>query len=462
MRMEKQKLSGELKNTPTSASLACSSVSLGLNKPETVSVRDKVLTDNSLEENQLLHTGGLKANMYVCVINKDGKPLMPCKPAKARRLLKQQKAEVLRRTPFTIQLLWDCEHNTQKTVLGIDSGYGHVGFSVNTEKRELVSGELLLRKNVSRLIEQKKNYRRTRRNKLWHRPARFNNRVSTKKKGWLAPSMQHKLNTHVKLINDLKNWLPITKTIIEVASFDTQKMQNPEISSVEYQQGTLQGYEVREYLLEKFGRKCSYCGKGKIPLEIEHITPKSKGGSSRVNNLTLSCRKCNVNKGTKTAEEYGFPKLQKLAKKSLKATVFMNLVRSRLADQMGAEITYGYITKKGRIDNNLVKSHVNDAFVIAKGSTQNRCTPFAVTQTRRNNRSMQTNRKGHKPSIRRTRYKLQPNDLVKLGKLHCSVKGVFNYGNWVRLVDNLGNIINSNIKKVEVICYGKGMQFSIA
>ena len=118
-------------------------------------------------------------------------------------------------------------------------------------------------------------------------------------------------------------------------------MQNPEISGVEYQQGELQGYELREYLLEKWGRKCAYCGKKDIPLEIEHIIPKSRGGTDRVSNLTIACNKCNLKKDNKTAEEFGHPEIQKKANQSLKATAFMNVVKQRIVNVLKCKWTYG-------------------------------------------------------------------------------------------------------------------------
>jgi len=451
---EKTQQKLEKRNTyiPLDASQVQSSVVVSLNREETLSVNSLKTLSNNLDVN--LQSGKTGQGLRVPVLNMRGEPLMPTIPAKARHLIKQGKAKVLKRKPFVIQLTIATGETRQDITLGIDAGYSKVGFSATTEKQELVSGELTLRKDIPKLIEQKMNYRRTRRNKLWHRKPRFDNR--TRKDGWLAPSIQHKLNTHIRLIEKIKKWFPITNTVIEVANFDTQKMQNPEISGIEYQQGELQGYEVREYLLDKWGRKCVYCNKKNIPLEVEHIIPKSRGGSSRVSNLIISCRKCNLKKGSQTAEEFGFSKIQKQAKESLKSTVFMNIVRKMLVEQVNAKETFGYITKYGRIINDLEKSHVNDAFVISNGFNQERCKPFTVTQSRRNNRSIQMNRKGYKPSIRRKRYKLQPNDLVKYGGKKQVVKGIFNYGKWVRLEDST----NANIKNVELICYGKGLQFN--
>jgi len=323
--------------------------------------------------------------MLVFVLNKHGNPLMPASPAKARHLLDNGQAVVVRRTPFTIQLLYGSSGYKQGVTLGIDAGYSTVGFSA-VAGRELIAGELTLRNDIKRLLEKRRAYRRTRRSRKWYREPRFNNRG---KKGWLAPSIKHKLDSHIRLIEKLKKILPITRIIVEVASFDTQKMQNPEISNIEYQQGELQGYEVREYLLEKFGRKCVYCGKTDVPLEIEHIVPRSRGGSDRVSNLTTACHECNQIKGNQTAEEFGYPRIQAKAKKTLKATAFMNIVRSRIVDILGCDQTFGYITKHGRIELNLPKSHATDAFVIAGGNGRVRSTHQVIAkQVRRQNRSL--------------------------------------------------------------------------
>jgi len=449
-----QKLGKRNTCTPFGASQAKSSVAMSLNREETLGEHSLKTFSNNLDVNQ--QSGKTGQNLRVPVLNMRGKPMMPTTPTKARHLLKQGKTKVVKRKPFVIQMTMATGETKQDITLGIDSGYINVGFSAVTEKKELISGELTLRKDVSKKLDERRMYRKNKRNKLWYRQPRFNNRVSTKKKGWLVPSLQYKLDTHIRLIENMKKWFPITNTIIEIASFDTQKMQNPEISGIEYQQGELQGYEIREYLLEKFGRKCAYCGKKDIPLEIEHIIPKSRGGSGRVDNLTISCRGCNQKKDKQTAEEFGFPEIQKLAKESLKSTAFMNVVRKILAKQVNAEETYGYITKYNRIRLGLDKTHFNDAFIIANGSKQIRCKPYDITQSRRNNRCLQLNRKGFKPSIRRQRYKLQPNDLVRYNGKKQRVKGMFNYGKYV----SFGGREYAKIQDVELVNYGKGLQFN--
>lgn len=400
-------------------------------------------------------------SVSVYVLNMRGHPLMPTSPRKARVLVKRNKAKVVKRMPFTIQLKQASGEAKQPITLGIDSGYKNVGFSAISDKREYMSGELTLRNNVSKKLQDRAMYRRTRRGKLWHRKPRYNNRA--KPNGWLAPSIQHKLYSHIRLVQKIKSILPVSNVIVEVASFDTQKMQNPEISGIEYQQGELQGYEIREYLLEKWGRKCAYCGKKDIPLEVEHIVPKSRGGTNRVSNLTLACNTCNVKKGTQTAEEFGFPNIQKRAKESLKSTAFMNYVRNRIVKELDCDYTYGYITKHHRIKQKLSKSHSNDAFVIAGGVEQQRTKHYECRQTRRNNRRLQTNRKGFKPAIRRQRYCYHHKDLVKVDNIISVVKGVHNLGKRVIVSDSTDSSkksISVNILKVQLIQYGSGIQFT--
>ena len=394
----------------------------------------------------------------IYVLNIRGQPLMSTTQHNGKKLLKQGKAKVVQRCPFTIQLNYATGEATQPIKLGVDIGYTNIGFSAKTDKLEVISGTLTLRNNVSNKLEERRRYRSTRRGRLGYRPPRFDNR--TRPEGWFAPSIQHRHDSHIRLVETLETLLPITYEKVEVANFDAHKMQHPEITGVAYQQGELQGYEVREYLLDKWGRKCAYCGEKNVPLEVEHIIPRSRGGTDRVSNLTIACRKCNLKKGDKTAEEFGYPTIQKQAKQPLKAPACLNNIRWKLVEQLGAEHTYGYVTKYERNKLGLEKSHVNDAFVIAGGTTQERCRSYEVMQVRRNNRSIQTNRKGFKPSIRKQRYQLQPHDVVTYNGKVYQVKGVFNYGTWVRLRDSQGAVVNTNIKNVKLLKYGKGLVFT--
>ncbi len=431
-----------------------------------------------------------EGQVCVHVLNMRGKPLMPTSPVKARALLKKGKAKVVQINPFTIQLKYPTGENKQPIVFALDPGYKNVGFSAMTNKRELISGEVVLRTDVSERITEKSMYRKGRRNRnTRYRETRFDNRGNKKgkKAGWLVPSIQHKLDTYVRLVEKFDKILPITRINIETSPFDTQKMQNPEISGIEYQHGTLQGYEVKEYLLEKWGRKCAYCGKENVPFETEHIIPPSRGigGTDRVSNLTIACHDCNQDKDNMTAAEFGHPEVQIQAKKPLIAAAFMNIVRSRLVDmikkefpQYYCESTYGYVTKYNRINLGLKKTHANDAFVIAGGEKQIRSKPYMVKQIRRNDRSLQLNKKGSKPSIRTKRYKIKPGDLVKKVILSRSmgwndelikdrtvytVKGVFNYGDWIRLTNPIPGEKDINMKTsdVNILKYGSGLLFQL-
>ncbi|MFQ5979372.1 MAG: HNH endonuclease, partial [Candidatus Heimdallarchaeota archaeon] len=206
------------------------------------------------------------------------------------------------------------------------------------------------------------------------------------------------------------------------------------------------------------GHKCAYCSKTNIPLEIEHIIPKSCGGSNRVANLTISCRKCNQNKGNQTAQEFGHPRIQAKAKTSLKTVPFMNLVRSRLVDALHCDQTFGYITKYQRIQLGLAKSHVNDAFVIAGGRTQERSHPYQIHQVRRNNRRLQKNRKGFQRAIRRQRYPYQPYDLIIYNNRIYRVKGTHNKGKRVMVAAHPKNK-SLCVTKIELVKHGKGFLF---
>ncbi len=215
-----------------------------------------------------------KSQVCVPVLNMRGKPLMPTSPKKARLLLKEGKAKVVQRCPFTIQLKYATGENKQPIKVVLDPGYKNVGFSAITDKRELISGEVVLRTDIPERIAEKSMYRKGRRSRnTRYREARFDNRGNKKGKkqrlcistgavrakrsyeGWLPPSIEHKLESNIRLIDKLSHLLPITSIRVEISPFDTQKMQNPEISGIEYQQGTLQGYEIREYLLEKWNRQ---------------------------------------------------------------------------------------------------------------------------------------------------------------------------------------------------------------
>lgn len=306
--------------------------------------------------------------MLVYVINKDGKPLMPCKPSKARKLLKNNKAKVVKREPFTIQLLYGSSGYKQNIVLGVDAGSKHIGLSATTKIKELYAADIELRNDIVDLLSTRRQNRRIRRNRLRYREPRFNNRVHSKNKGWLAPSIEQKIQCHFKSVEDVYKILPVSKIIVEVASFDIQKIKNPEISGVEYQKGEqLDFWNVREYVLFRDNHICQCCnGKSKDTiLNVHHIESRKTGGNAP-NNLITLCETCH--------KDYhnGIIELPKTIRRgmSFKDATFMGVMRWSFYNKLkelypNVKLTYGYITKNTRISNNLPKEHYIDARCIS-------------------------------------------------------------------------------------------------
>jgi len=310
----------------------------------------------------------------VFVLDANKKPLSPCHEAVARKLLKQGKAAIFKRYPFTIILKKSVEDtkNKQGYRLKIDYGSKHTGLAILQNNNVIWLGQIDHRTDIKKKLDERRSYRRRRRNKnLRYRQPKFLNR--RRKGGWIPPSLESRINNIKTWVNRLQKLVPLTHISYENVKFDTQLMQNPEISGIEYQQGTLQGYEIREYLLEKFGRKCCYCSKENIPLEIEHIIPKSRGGTNRVDNLCLSCRECNQKKGNMTAEEFGYPDIQKQVKQTLKDTSVVNSTRWKVYDVLcnsGLEVECGTgaLTKMNRIKLGLPKEHYFDACCVGQST----------------------------------------------------------------------------------------------
>lgn len=301
----------------------------------------------------------------VFVLDKKKSPVMPCTEKRARQLLEQGKAVVHKMYPFTIRLKTQEDFCLQPLTLKIDPGSKVTGIAVLRGSEVILLIEIHHRTNIKTKLDKRRTLRKGRRSrKTRYRQPRFLNRK--RQEGWLPPSLDARVNQVINAVNKLLKLLPITSISTEYAKFDTQLMQNATISGVEYQQGTLAGYEVREYLLEKWGRKCAYCGKEDVQLEVEHIIPKSRGGSNRISNLTLACRSCNLKKDNLTAKEFGYPEIQKQAKQPLRDAAMMNATRWKLYNQLKqfklpVESTTGARTKKQRIEQKLPKTHYYDA-----------------------------------------------------------------------------------------------------
>jgi hypothetical protein len=329
----------------------------------------------------------------VYVLSIDGKPLMPCKEAKARKLLRDNLAIVVRREPFTIQLIFECENQTQEVTLGVDAGSKKIGLSATTEKAELFSAEVELRNDITDLLSTRSQNRRTRRNrKTRYRKARFLNRTKSKNKGWLAPSIEHKINTHLKMVEKVHEILPISKIIVETAAFDIQKIKNPEISGTDYQQGEqLDFWNVREYVLFRDGHKCQgKKGCKNTILNVHHIESRKIGGNSPDNLMTL-CEDCHK------AYHKGTLKLNLERGQSFKDATFMGIMRWAFYNRLrelysNVKMTYGYLTKNTRIRNGLPKEHRVDALCIS-GNPQAKRSDwwYYIKKVRNQNRQLHKN-----------------------------------------------------------------------
>jgi 5-methylcytosine-specific restriction endonuclease McrA len=310
--------------------------------------------------------------MKVFVLSKEGKPLMPTTPRRARVWLEAKHARVVRRDPFTIRLRFVTKAHMQPAKVGVDTGSKDVGIAAIANGEVVFQAEVHLRDDITEKMTQRRKFRRNRRaRKTRYRQARYDNRC--RPAGWLPPSLHSKAEATVKAVRFIASFLPVGQVTVEVGSFDTQKMQNPDIAGIEYQQGELEGYLLREYILEKFQRTCVYCGAQGVPLEIDHLLPKARGGSNRASNLTLACRPCNQRKGQQTAAEFGFPEVQAQARVALKDAAHVSSLKNSVIHDLQAifgasqvSITYGYETKYKRVQVlDLPKSHTNDAVAIA-------------------------------------------------------------------------------------------------
>lgn len=241
---------------------------------------------------------------FIFVLDTQGRPLSPCQPGVGRSLLKAGKASVFRQFPFTIILKKEVDASPEPLELKLDPGSQTTGIAIKQGDKVIFGAELQHRgQQIKEALLSRRQLRLRRRNrKTRYRQARFLNR--TRLNGWLAPSLQHRVETTLTWVRKLMRFAPIASIVQELVRFDLQLMQNPEISGVLYQQGELQGYEVREYLLTKWNRQCAYCSVEDVPFEIEHIQPKSRGGSDRVSNLTLACHDCNQKKGNQDVRAF--------------------------------------------------------------------------------------------------------------------------------------------------------------
>jgi 5-methylcytosine-specific restriction endonuclease McrA len=340
---------------------------------------------------------------FVFVVDTEKRPLSPCHPARARRLLTAGKAAVWRRYPFAIILkgaVPDAQPDPLR--LTIDPGSKTTGLALLSDRTGQVAraGEVTHRgqriRDTRRGRRGRRAVRRGRRQRhTRYRPQRFDNRQRAD--GWLPPSLESRVRNVLTWVDCLRRYAPVAAISQEVVQFDTQALQHPEMSGVEYQQGELAGYKVREYRLEKFGRQCAYCGATGVPRQVEHIVPKARGGTNRVSTLTLACQSCNDAKGTRTAEAFGHPEVQAQAKRPLKDAAAVNasrwaLYQRLLGTGLPVEVGTGGRTKWNRTQRGLPKAHWLDAACVGASTPEHLAcaviVPLLIAAAGRHSRQM--------------------------------------------------------------------------
>ena len=405
----------------------------------------------------------------IYVKSKDGKVIMPSeRRGRIGYLLRHGKAHVVSRVPFVVQLDYDSTTYTQDVSLGIDAGSKHIGVSASSEKKEMLAAQVELRSDIVKLLSSRRELRRTRRNrKTRYRKARFDNRK--KKDGWLAPSVEQKVESHLKVIRLVHKLLPITKTTIEVAQFDIQKIKNPYIKGEDYQQGEQMGFwNVREYVLARDGHKCVHCkGKSKDHiLNVHHLESRKTGGNSPSNLVTL-CETCHK------AYHRGEFDLKIKRGSSLRDAAVMNIMRWAVYERAKAEfgnvhLTYGYITKHTRIENCINKTHAADAFCIAKNVHAMRLSSFFMCRcVPRHTRTLHV-ANPKKGGIRRSciathkigKSRFQRYDMVRWKGMDCFIFGSTNGRPILRYIEGI-QVANQPSVNIKTIKFLRRMRCSI-
>ena len=440
----------------------------------------------NIGEANIIHLWRKDAKMsnFVFVLDTNKQPLEPCSPTIAKKLLKAGKAAVFRQYPFTIILKKTVQPKEVKQCqLKLDPGSKTTGIAILQNNKLIWAAELTHRgQQIKDDLESRRSLRRGRRGrKTRYRQPRFFNR--RREKGWLAPSLNHRVLTTMTWVKRLIKLCPIDSIAQELVRFNMQKMQNREISGTEYQQGTLYQYEVREYLLEKFNRTCAYCGAKDTPLEVEHIKPKSRGGSNRVSNLAIACVPCNLAKSNLDIKEFlaGSPSVLKRvlaqAKTPLGDAAAVNSTRWKLFNSLKAtDLTVttgtGGQTKFNRTQQGLKKTHWLDAAMVGNTPKLEILTnqPLRIKCTGHGNRQMCGTNKYGFPIRHRTSQKIhkgfQTGDIIRAdvtkgkkvgtykGRVLCRASGSFDISTYVGRVAGISHKYCSHIHQKDGYQYG--------
>jgi 5-methylcytosine-specific restriction endonuclease McrA len=409
------------------------------------------------------------SKVFLLAANKQ--PLDPVHPGYARKLLAWGKAAVFRRFPFTLilkQEVAEPQPEVQPLRVKLDPGSRTTGIAVVNDATGAVvfAAELTHRgQQIRNALLARRQIRRNRRTRQTrYRPARFLNR--SRVVGWLPPSLESRVANTMTWVKRLLRFAPIGAISQELVKFDTQAMQNPEISGVKYQQGELAGYEVREYLLDKWERKCAYCAVTNVPLQVEHIVPRVRGGTNRVSNLTLACEPCNLSKGTRTASEFGHPNIQSRANAPLKDAAAVNATRWALYRALAVlglpiETGSGGLTKYNRSRRSLVKRHWTDAACVGTSTPQVLVTegvkPLLIRAKGHGNRAMCRTDKYGFPRLHRSRQKVffgfRTGDIVRADVPSTSKKAGSYTGQVAVRARGSFDIITATAGKVSGISY---------
>lgn len=339
--------------------------------------------------------------MYVYVINKHGQPVMPCRPRMARVLLQEGKAAVVKQVPFTIRLLYGSSGYKQPVSLGMDAGSRHIGIAATTGKKVLYAEELKPRNDVVKLLSVRRQNRRARRGrKTRYRQARFDNRVSSKQKGWIAPSVEVKIQEHISAVLRIQKMLPVSEIHVETAEFDTQRLKameegRPVPVGTDYQKGEMHDqYNVRQYVLFRDGYRCQCCGKHGVKLHVHHKESRQTGGNAP-NNLITLCEDCHKALHAGTIQ---LPDSRAKRGRSHRDAAFMGIMRKAMVSQLRDIVdipvteTYGYITKYYRELYHVEKSHISDAIMISRNfKAEPDDTYYASKAVRHHNRQLHKN-----------------------------------------------------------------------
>lgn len=334
-----------------------------LRRGESQCVRAGKSDTNSREEHFTPSQEGLKPIMKVFVVNRNGHPLMPCSPAKARKLLRDAKARVINRCPFTLQLSWDCEEHVQEIVAGIDKGCHTTGIACVGNSEVLLSAELRHRRDVKEKMDARRARRKSRRHRKWYRPRRFNNRASSKRSGRLPPSVKTNVAEVIRVVERLP--LPVSHIVVEDVQVDIARLNNPDLQGIQYQEPTRLDENLRIACLMRDGYRCRRCGARNCRLQAHHIVYREQGGKDTLANLLTLCEACHVllHQGKIALDVSGVSgHLDAIAQHTMLGKTYLY---AALGERAQLTTVFGYETAALRKSRGLPKTHDADALCIA-------------------------------------------------------------------------------------------------